>query len=135
MSYESENAQNFAQFRKKLEELKADLDESARRVVSQMADVGLSTAIKNTPVKSGYLRRSWLKSHTFKLGKDWQSGYANSVEYGLYVNNGHRIVVKDKTVGYVKGVRMLEKGMDEARRKNESLFNAEIQRIKQKGGW
>ncbi|MDR2932888.1 MAG: HK97 gp10 family phage protein [Oscillospiraceae bacterium] len=157
------NRQNFARFREQLLQAGGECDESARRVVSRMADVGLAETKKNTPVgvydkevifvakkprlrivqfttsfkkQGGTLRRGWLKSKTRKAGNSWVSGYENSVEYAIYVNNGHRVVNKDKiTVGYVKGVRMLEQGMNEARRQAESLFRLEIQRVKNKTGF
>ncbi len=54
----------------------------------------------------------------------------------MYVNNGHRTVTRDgKSVGYVKGKRMLEQGTDEARRQMEGIFQEEIARVKRKGGW
>lgn len=138
-----QNKQNFDHFRKQLEMLGADLDASARRVVSQAADVGLIITKKNTPVgqykdgrQGGTLRRGWLKKPVYKAGSAYVSGYFNNVEYALYVNNGHRIVTRDgKTVGYVKGVRMLEQGTDEARRQMEGIFQEEIARVKRKGGW
>ncbi|MDU6348338.1 HK97 gp10 family phage protein [Faecalispora jeddahensis] len=150
--------QDYKQFRAALEKLGADLDDSARRVVDGMANVGLNVTKKNTPVGGyqiytdskggkrlrrvkgapigGTLRRGWKKTKAFKLGRDWQSGYTNNTEYGIYVNNGHRVVGKyGATVGYVKGERMLEQGIDAARRQSESLFRQEIARVKQKGGW
>lgn len=139
----SQNAKNFERYRKQLEMLLADTDESAKRVVSRMTDLGLNVTKKNTPVgqytdgrQGGTLRRGWLKTPTCKAGKAFISGYANNVEYGIYVNNGHRIVSRDgRTTGYVKGKRMLEQGIDTARRNTEQIFNAEIARVKRKGGW
>jgi hypothetical protein len=137
--------QNFAQFKAALIKLGADLDESAERIISQMADIGLATTKKNTPVGKysagsgkigGTLRRGWMKDKSLKVGCNWQSGYSNNVEYGMYVNNGHRIVGKGgTTIGYVKGKRMLEQGINEARRQNETLMRNEIERVKQKDGW
>lgn len=135
--------QNFAQFRASLVALGADLDDSARRIVSNMADVGLNVTKKNTPVGQysggkvgGTARRGWIKSKALKVGNGWESGYSNNVYYVIYVNNGHRIVGKNGVIkGYVKGKRMLEQGMDAARQQNETLFRNEIARIKAKGGW
>lgn len=139
----AENSRNFAHFRKQLELLLADTDESAKRVASRMADVGLAETKRNTPVgqykdgrQGGTLRKGWLKSPTYKAGNAFLAGYANNVEYGIYVNNGHRVVNKEgKTVGYVKGFRMLEQGMDKARRQTETLFRQEIARVKRKTGF
>lgn len=137
--------QDFSQFKASLLKLGASLDDSAARVVSQIADVGIAETKRNTPVGvypagsgkvGGTARRGWLKGQTLKVGRDWQSGYSNNVDYVIYVNNGHRVVGKGgATVGYVKGVRMLEQGIDAARRQNETLFRNEIARVKQEGGW
>lgn len=152
--------QDYKQFRAALEKLGADLDESAKRVVTGMRDVAHNVTVKNTPVgdypntvsfttrtgeqvtfevshkQGGTLRRGWKRNRAKKVGKVWESGLFNNTEYGLFVNNGHRIVNKDgATVGYVKGERMLEQGIDAARRQSESLFRQEIARVKQQGGW
>jgi len=136
---------NFSQYRAALVALGADLDNSAQHVVSQMANVGMTVTKKNTPVgvyptKSGKvggtLRKGWQKGIAYKAGNGWESSYANNVYYGLYVNNGHRIVNKSgETTGYVQGKRMLEQGIDEAKRQSDTIFNNEIQRVKNKGGW
>ena len=152
---------DFSQFRAALVELGADLDKSAQRVVGQMASTGLNVTKKNTPVGDysgdvyfftewgkavhfkahstkvgGTLRKGWLKSITYKNGTTWESGYANNIDYGLYVNNGHRTVNRwGETTGYVKGKRMLEQGIDATKRQTESLFNNEIAKVKAKGGW
>lgn len=157
----TENERNFAKFKAQLQALSADLDESAKRVVSQMANVGLAVTKENTPTgdyKSyvsfitktgkkvefkrkvtpigGTLKKSWkrLAVHCTKNG--YSAGYFTNVLYALYVNNGHRVVNKEGvTVGYVVGKRMLEQGINEARRQTETLFNQEIARVKRKGGW
>jgi|GEM_PF-1002411 hypothetical protein len=136
---------NFSQYRAALVALGADLDKSAMNIISRMSDVGIAETKKNTPVgvypvKSGKvggnLRRGWIKGVTYKVGKDWQSGYYDNVAYGLYVNNGHRIVGKGGvTVGYVKGRRMLEQGIDMAKRQGEPIFENEITKVKAKTGF
>ena len=154
------NAENFSEYRKQLEELGANLSKCAQSAVSQMANVGMKTTVKNTPVgdysknvsfvtsdgkvvtfKTGYkkiggtLRRGWKKDATHKEGNDWVSGYSNSTSYAMYVNAGHRIVSKGITWGFVKGKRMLEQGMNEAQRQMHAIFEAKITGVKQKGGW
>lgn len=136
---------NFAQYRAALVALGADLNDSAQHIVAQMASAGVAVTKKNTPVGvypsgsgkvGGNLRRGWIKGVTYKVGKDWQSGYSNNVEYGLYVNNGHRIVNKaGETIGYVSGRRMLEQGIDAAKQQTDAIFNNEIARVKAKTGF
>lgn len=151
---------NFSEYRAKLVQLGADLDESARRVLTQMNAKGLEVTLKKTPVgqypsvvsfttkggkvvsfrvakkEGGTLRRNWASGGTHKVGNGYESRYHNNVFYGMYVNNGHRVVNRNGvTVGYVDGVRMLEQGQDAAKEAADSIFNAEIQRVKAKGGW
>lgn len=152
-------AENYSQYRKQLEELDADLSKCSQSVVSQMANVGMATTVKNTPVGQypnmvsfmtsdgkvvtfkvhkkvgGTLRRGWKKTATHKDGNDWVSGYSNNVSYAMYVNAGHRIVSKGVTWGFVKGKRMMEQGMNEAQRQAHTIFEAKIAEVKQKGGW
>ena len=127
---------DFSEYRAKLVQLGADLDESSRRVVSRMADKGMEVTVKNTPVDTGHLRKNWLKGRTLRVGNGVESRYYNNVYYGLYVNNGHRIdVVVIPAVIDKEGDRMLEQGQDAAKEAADSIFNEEIRRVKRKGGW
>lgn len=131
-----QNQKAFADFRKKLELLLGDFDESAKRVVSQQANIGMSVTKQNTPAPTGYLRRAWRRGKTIKVGNAHVSSYTNIVDYGLYVNNGHRTVnSKKETTGWVPGFHMLEQGVDEARRQLPAIFDNEIARIKRKEGF
>ena len=139
------NQKNFSKFKKQLELLKADIGDSARRVVSQMADVGLASTKKATPVGKypagsgkvgGTLRKGWQKTPVHKAGRGWTSGYTNNVYYAVYVNNGHRLIGKDgRITGYLPGQRMLEKGITQTRKRTHGLFTEEIARVKRKTGF
>lgn len=134
----SQNSKDYELFRKKLMELGADLEESAKRIVSQTAAVGMRVSVRNTPHKTGYLQKMWQLERVKKNSSGgWTSGYSNDVEYGVYVNNGH--VVRNKAggpvLGYVKGKHMLEQGISAAKRQQMALFRQEIERVKKKGGW
>lgn len=136
---------NFDEYRAKLVELEADLKESAQKVLSQMNAVGMNVTIKNTPVgqypkssgkQGGTLRHGWHEGGTKRVGNGFESKYYNNTYYAGYVNDGHRIVNRrHETVGYVEGVRMLEQGQNVAKQSADAIFNAEIQRVKAKGGW
>ena len=136
---------DYSKYMAALKQLGADLDESAKRTLSQMNAKGMEITVKNTPVGQypkgsgkvgGTLRKSWNNGGTHKVGNSHESRYYNNVYYGLYVNNGHRIVNRrHETVGYKEGVRMLEEGQDAAKEAAPAIFNAEIQRVKVKGGW
>ena len=138
-----ENRKALADFRRKLEGLLGDFDESSRRVVTAQANAGKAVTKRETPVgKStpthvgGTLRRGWKRDKTRRVGNAHVSGYSNNVEYGQYVNYGHRTVNKAKeTTGWVEGRFMLEKGVNAAERQLPALFDAEINRIKRELGF
>ena len=138
----SQNIQNMMKFRKQLESCFIELDIVPKNVVSKMADVGIALTKKKTPVNKapnvigGTLRKAWKKTKVHQVGNAVVSGYTNNVHYGLYVNNGHRIVTKGGViVGYVDGERMLEKGINEARRQTQLLFRIEVAKAKRKSGF
>lgn len=135
----------FQQYMDQLKQLGADLDESARNVLSQMNGKALEQTIKQTPVGhyppsehkvGGNLRSKWVNSGTHRVGNGYESRYHNNVLYASYVNDGHRVVNRQgETVGYVEGVRMLEYGQNAGQESAQDIFNKEIQRVKRKGGW
>ncbi len=158
------NARAMAEFRKQLESLFGDFDDSARRIVDRMAAVGFAETVKNTPVgvysstvsfiikhgkhagkevsfttgytkQGGTLKKAWVKTPVRKVGNTWVSGYANPTFYAGYVNDGHRVVAQGETVGWVEGKHMLEIGMRAAEKALPSIAAAEIARIKRKSGF
>lgn len=137
MSGRAKTEQNFNRFLGQLRALGADLDDSGRRVVNTMRNVGFAETKKEPPVnRSGYLRKMWFRLPIHKSGGSWKAGYHNETSYAMFVNNGHRIVNKAKeTVGWVPGAHMLERGINAARRQAETIFRQEVQRVKQKGGF
>lgn len=125
--------QNFDQFLKKLQDLKVDVDEVGRRVVNRAVNEGMSVSQKSTPVKTGYGRSQWSNVSAQKANNGWKGEYSNNVEYLLYLNFGHRMVVKGKTVGYVPGKFFLGAGTNHARRNIQSYFRSEVKAIR--GDW
>lgn len=65
---------------------------------------------KETPVKTGNLRRRW-RARLDREKKQVIIWIENDAEYAEAVNNGHRVVRAKKTVGYAQGWNMLEKGI------------------------
>ena len=136
---------DYSQFRKQLVSLGADLQESAKRIVAGMRDMAYAVTVKNTPAGSyparsgmqgGTLKRSWERGKTLRVGNGWQSDYHNNVYYAIYVNNGHRQVNRrGETTGYVQGNRMMEQGIDTARRQSGTVTRQEMERVKRKTGF
>lgn len=127
--------QNFDDFLRKLKALEADCERVARNVLNRAALEGMGETMKETPVDTGYLRGQWEPHPAKRISSGWESGYSNNVEYGLYVNYGHRVVRNGKTVGYSTGFFMLEAGEEFAREHLKQYFDEEIANIKQGGGW
>nr|DAE35606.1 MAG TPA: putative tail component [Caudoviricetes sp.] len=127
--------QNFDDFLRKLKALEADCERVARNVLNRAALEGMGETMKETPVDTGYLRGQWEPHPAKRTSSGWESGYSNNVEYGLYVNYGHRVVRNGKTVGYSTGFFMLEAGEEFAREHLKQYFDEEIANIKQGGGW
>ena len=65
---------------------------------------------RKTPVDTGNLRRRW-DSHAEIGSKDVEIHLINDADYAAHVNDGHRKVRGGKTIGYVDGHHMLEKGV------------------------
>lgn len=62
----------------------------------------------------GNLRRNWRIENVKKAGDKWIIELANNTEYAGWVNNGHRIVDKNrKTLGWVEGKFFVEIAMEE----------------------
>jgi len=154
------NARAMAEFRKQLERLPVEFDESAKRIVNQFCAVAERESKRVTPVgkypkdvsfvtrsgkvvrfttgvkkQGGTLRRGWYRVSAKKYGKAWAGAWANNVSYAGYVNDGHRVVRNGETIGYVEGRFMLEIGQRAAEKALPSLLNAEIARIKGKTGF
>ena len=138
----SQNKQNMEKFRNQLELCCLELETIPKKVVSQMADVGIAVTKMKTPVNKdpkvigGTLRKAWTKTKVHKVGNCYISGYTNNTSYAMFVNNGHRIVnATGETIGYVPPQKMLEKGMTEARQQTEILFRGEVAKVKRKSGF
>lgn len=137
MSGRTQTERNFQIFMEGLRALGADLDESAQQVLQQIRDAGYAETVKTTPVKTGYLRKQWNRNPAVhKSGEKWMAGYENNVYYAGYVNDGHRIMNrKGKLIRWWDGLHMVERGMNEAERQSEPLFQAELKRVKEKTGF
>ena len=160
----AQNARAAEEFRKRLEGLAFDMEETQKRIVNQAVNIGFAHTVANTPVgfyprdvsfvvKSGKhagktvtfttgdtklggtLRRGWKKSKTYKEGRAVVGGYKNATSYAVYVNEGHRIVSKGVTVGFWPGYHMLEIGQRMSERALSLIFRDEIARLKRKSGF
>lgn len=74
--------------------------------LGEYVDVDFNTSGAKT---GGNLKRNWRIAGISKQGNKYMIELANNTEYALYVNNGHRIVDKNRiTKGWVEGQFFVE---------------------------
>lgn len=159
-----QNKKAFGDFVKKLEALEADIQQAEVNVVNKATEAAKAETIDNTPVgdyptevsfvayrgtvkekivafrvakkQGGTLKSRWQDIPLSISGGKISKGYFNNLYYAGFVNNGHRLVNKDgETIGYVPGVRMLERGITRGRLAMRPLMDEEIRQIKRKTGF
>ena len=120
-------------YRKELRAMLDDISEIDKRVLNKAVNIGLADAKRNTPVVTGFMRRSWAASPTKKTGNGAEKELYNTASYAPYVNYGHRIMNRSgKIVGWVPGQFMLEKAVNKVDKALESEFKKEVERVNKK---
>lgn len=142
MSNASENAAAINKYRNELRAMLGDISQIDRKVITASVNTGLRDVTKNTPVGiypagsgkvGGTLRKGWHSPPVEKVGNGVQKMLENNVSYGLYVNDGHRLVNRNgETVGYVEGQHFLERSNNVVERAMIQAFNEEVERVKAK---
>lgn len=133
MSNYSDNKAAIDAFRKQLKTELNDISEIDAKILTMATADGLNDIKSNTPFVTGFLRKSWRKSPTVKSAKGVGTSITNNADYATYVNYGHRIVnKKGETVGFVKGLYMLENAKDRIEKNIRRLFEEEVRKIKLK---
>ena len=95
---------------KKLETLKKDFPKETGTFLYKKAEETIGYIKKYPGHKSptGTLRGAWFREN----GGSFKQIVYNNTSYAAHVEYGHRIVRNKKTVGYVKGYRMLHRGLN-----------------------
>lgn len=120
-------------YRKELRAMLDDISEIDKRVLNKAVNVGVAYARRNTPVVSGFMRRSWHVMPTKKTSQGIEKELANTADYSSYVNFGHRVVNKNgETVGFVKGKFILEKAIHRVDKALVREFKKEVERVNRK---
>ena len=116
---------------KRLQQQLKELLIASGRIHKKVADRIALLAIRKvkmlTPVDTGDLRNNW-KHHVIKQGDTYKIIIYNQVEYALFVEKGHRIVVAGQTVGFVDGQFMLELTEKEMERLAPRMWEREIEK-------
>lgn len=124
MAFEFEEVKQLAE---KLKELTIASGRIHKKVAERIAQLAIRKVKMLTPVDTGDLRNNW-KYHIVKEGDTYKIVLYNQVEYALFVEKGHRIVIAGRTVGYVDGQFMLELTEQEMERIAQRMWEREIEK-------
>ena len=120
-------------YRKELRAMLDDISEIDKRVLNKAVSVGLADAKRNTPVVTGFMRRSWAVTPTKKTASGAEKSLINNADYSSYVNYGHRVVNRSgETVGWVRGKFILEKAVSKVEKQLVEEFRKEVERVNRK---
>ena len=120
-------------YRKGLQATLDDISEIDKRVLNKAVSVGLADAKRNTPVVTGFMRKSWAVTPTKKTASGAEKSLINKADYSSYVNYGHRIVNRSgETVGWVPGKFILEKAVSKVEKQLVEEFRKEVERVNRK---
>jgi len=119
------------QFRKELTSMLGDIIDIDVKIMNRAVNEGVKDVKNNTPVVSGYMRRSWKSTPAVKAKAGGViKSVVNTMDYSSYVNYGHRIVNSEgETVGFVKGQFMLEKAIHKVDKAMIREFKKEVEKV------
>jgi len=70
-------------YRKELKSMLDDISEIDKKVLNEAVKVGLKDAKNNTPVVTGFMRKSWAVTPTKKTASGAEKSLINTAEYAL----------------------------------------------------
>lgn len=139
-------------FAKKLNAIPTD--SMCKDAVTQLGEVYLASAKRNTPVKgnqsievklkdgsteritssSEHMRRSWRIGTVEKRGRTYRIKVSNTASYATFADKGHRqtpgrfvpILGKRLVGNYVKGLKITDKAEKAVKKAQNGVFNAVI---------
>ncbi|WDU77522.1 MULTISPECIES: HK97 gp10 family phage protein [Lysinibacillus] len=124
MAFEFEEVRQLAE---KMKELTIASGKIHKKVAERIAQLAIRKVKMLTPVDTGDLRNNW-KYHIIKQDDTYKIIIYNNVEYALFVEKGHRIVIAGSTVGFVDGQFMLELTEQEMERLAPRMWEREIEK-------
>lgn len=124
MAFEFEEVR---QLTEKMKELTIASGKIHKKVAERIALLAIRKVKMLTPVDTGDLRNNW-KYHILKQGDTYKIVIYNNVEYALFVEKGHRIVIAGRTVGFVDGQFMLELTEQEMERLAPQMWEREVEK-------
>jgi len=122
-------------FRKELIAMLGDISEIDIAILNKVGNKTVRWLKENTPVVTGFMRKSWRANPTIKKGDRTEKLIVNTADYSSYVNYGHRIVnKKGETVGFIEGKFMLERALSKADKEIVKAFEEEVRRVSKEHG-
>ena len=113
---------------------KAALDAFRKDLEAEMGDLSeIDIKLLNQAVNEGVrdIKKSWRSAPAVKGPSGVKKVLVNMADYSEFVNYGHRVVSRSgKTMRFIPGRHMLEKGVSYIDRRLMGLFKAEIERIR-----
>lgn len=129
------NRKEIDAYRKQLKAMLGDISEIDIKVLSRAVNGGMAVAKRNTPVITGFMRKSWHTTPTAKSKSGVEKSLVNSADYGSYVNDGHRTVNQaGETTGFVKGQFILEKAESAVEKAMIIEFKKEVEKVNKEYG-
>lgn len=98
---------NFKKYEEQFLFIKENLPEELENYLLETAKSLLRLAKVRTPKQEGDLRRGWEIGELKREGDDLIISVYNKEFYARFVEYGHKVVIKKKTVGYAPGFYML----------------------------
>lgn len=125
------------QYRKDLRAILDDIREIDKKCLNKAVNLGSAYAKRNTPVVTGFMRKSWHASRTEIKPDGVEKSLYNTADYASYVNDGHRqevgryVPVLGKTLKkpWVEGNYTLEKANNRVEKSLIREFKKEIERV------
>lgn len=134
MNNTGRNRAEIRRFRNELKRMLGDISEIDKRILNRVGNKTVRRLKEDTPVNTGFMRRSWKADPAVQYGNKTEKVIVNTADYASYVNDGHRIVRNGATVGFVEGHFMLERALSQAERDLVTEFEAEVRRVNREHG-
>ncbi|SKA99349.1 Bacteriophage HK97-gp10, putative tail-component [Caloramator quimbayensis] len=103
----------FDDFEKALNNMINKFPESAKNKLGQIADEVIADTKLNTPVRTGILRRSFIREGAKQEGNVYKVKCGSNILYAPFVEEGH----KTGSGGFVKGRHMFKNALTKAEKK------------------
>ena len=107
-----------------LEKLEQENKTAQVQSINKIGIAVLRDVISHTPVVTGNLRRKWKKTPVVKEGNKFTCDVYNPVEYGMYVELGHRTV----NGGFVEGQYILRNAANRIENYAGGVITSELER-------